>query len=91
MLVVLLISLFLALVASPFASPWPDGLEKVAEKLGLEKLRDGGSLINSPLPDYTLPGLKNEKLSTALAGFIGTIVTFVFVLIIGMILKAGKK
>ncbi len=88
---ILAISLLLAFVLSPFASPWPDGLEKVAGKLGFEKLMEGKPLIKSPFPDYSLPGLKNEKLSTALAGFLGTLITFALVFIIGKILKTGKK
>lgn len=85
------ISLLLALVFSPFASPWPDGLEKVSEKLGFRKLMEKEPLILSPFPDYQLPGLKNEKLSTALAGFLGTIITFAFVFFIGKALKVRKK
>lgn len=88
---ILALSLFLALILSPFASSWPDGLEKVAEKLGFAKMMAGKPVIKSPLPDYSLPGLKNEKLSTALAGFLGTLITFVLVVIVGKILKAGKK
>lgn len=91
LLLILTFSLLLALVLSPFASPWPDGLEKVAEKLGFGKMMSGKPLIKSPLADYTFPGLKNEKLSTALAGFMGTLIAFVLVVIVGKILKAGKK
>lgn len=90
-LAILVISFLLALILSPFASPWPDGLEKVAKKLGFEKQMEEKPLINSPFPDYSFPGLKNEKLSTALAGFLGTLITFALVLVIGKILKAGKK
>lgn len=91
LLLILALSLFLALILSPFASSWPDGLEKVAEKLGFAEMMTGKPVIKSPLPDYSLPGLKNEKLSTALAGFLGTLITFVLVVIVGKILKAGKK
>lgn len=49
----------LALVAAlaPFASAFPDGLERVAESLGFESRAVDPSLPG-PFPDYTLPGLE---------------------------------
>jgi cobalt/nickel transport system permease protein len=61
---------------SPFASAAPDGLERVAENLGfLETER--GPVVQTPagvLPDYTVPGLAGEQLSTILAGLIGVVI-----------------
>jgi len=71
----LLISLGLAVFVAPFASPWPDGLEKVAARLGFEH-RAAAPALASPLPDYTLPGIKSVALSTILAGCIGTGIAF---------------
>lgn len=69
------LSLVLAIFASPFASAFPDGLEKVAETMGfMDKAAETGTWKNSPLPDYAVPGLSNEKTATALAGLLGTIV-----------------
>jgi cobalt/nickel transport protein len=69
------LAIILALVISPFASSSPDGLEKVAEDKGfIDKAQD--TWTKAPLPDYTVPGIKNEGLSTGLAGVIGVVAVF---------------
>ena len=80
------LAIFLALFLSPFASSYPDGLEKVAEKLGF--IDRENAHLNSPLPDYTLPFVKNEKLSTSLAGVIGTILVFAITIFMGKMIKS---
>jgi cobalt/nickel transport system permease protein len=70
-----LVSLALALFVSPFASSWPDGLEKVAEVLGFQDQASAPALP-APLPDYGVPGLRWDVLGTSLAGGIGTVVVF---------------
>ena len=72
-LIGLLIALAVALL-SPLASPHPDGLERVAEDRGfLDRAEDAPYEI---LPDYMFPGVKNEAVSTVVAGLIGTLVVF---------------
>jgi cobalt/nickel transport system permease protein len=67
----LLIALALA-IASPLASAFPDGLEKVAEDTGfLDKAQDAPYQI---IPDYIVPGIGNEALATITAGIIGVLV-----------------
>lgn len=83
----LLIALFLAIVISPFASPWPDGLEKVAENKGFLEKGEIEPVIHSPVPDYTWPGIKNERVATSIAGMAGTILVFAVALGIGYLLK----
>jgi PDGLE domain len=67
----------LATAASPFASPNPDGLEKVAEE---KAFLDQGKLHDiqedSPIPDYAFPGIDNERVATGVAGFVGTLGVF---------------
>ncbi|NLH50845.1 MAG: hypothetical protein GX444_19900 [Myxococcales bacterium] len=72
------VALFLALVVSPHASSSPDGLERVAEDHGfLGKAEEQPpAWKNSPMPDYALPGVQSEGLSTGLAGIIGTLAVF---------------
>jgi len=72
----LVIAIFLALILSPFASPWPDGLEKVAEDKGFLEKGEIAPALTSPIPDYTWPGFKNEKLATSVAGISGTLIVF---------------
>jgi cobalt/nickel transport system permease protein len=69
----LLIALVIA-TFSPLASPHPDGLEFIAERqafLGLSL-----DPLYTLLPDYTLPFVANEVLTTMLAVAIGTLIVF---------------
>ncbi len=66
-------SLGLALFLSPLACKWPDGLERVAERLGVEPSR---ALLAAPLGNYAIPGLTNSFVTTALAGAAGTLLVF---------------
>jgi cobalt/nickel transport system permease protein len=80
----LVVAAALAVFVSPFASSSPDGLERVAADKGFETAiaeRPVWSL--SPLPDYQLPGIESAKVSTAVAGLIGTVALFAFVLLLG--------
>jgi cobalt/nickel transport protein len=72
----LLIALFLAFVLSPFASPWPDGLEKVAEDKGFLDKGEVEPVLVSPIPDYSWPGVKSERMATSMAGVAGTLIVF---------------
>ena len=72
-LVGLLLALIVALF-SPFASPYPDGLERVAEDQGfIEQAEDAAYEI---MPDYAFPGIANEATATRLAGVLGTLIVF---------------
>ncbi|HHS98518.1 MAG TPA: cobalamin biosynthesis protein CbiM [Chloroflexi bacterium] len=72
-LVGLAVALALTLL-SPLASPYPDGLERVAENLGfIEAAQEAPYTV---IPDYTFPGLSNEALATIAAGVVGTIIVF---------------
>jgi len=73
----LLVALALAFLVSPEASSSPDGLEKVATDEGfIDEARDH-DLADSPLADYGVEGVDDERLSTGLAGVLGVAVTFV--------------
>lgn len=64
---------FILAILSPLASPWPDGLERVAEDLGfIEKAREPFFKI---IPDYAFPGIGHEAIATILAGIVGTAIT----------------
>jgi cobalt/nickel transport system permease protein len=72
----LLISIGLAMFLSPFASEWPDGLERVAKTLGFAEQAVSQPLVPPPIPDYTVPGIDSAAWATALAGAVGTVVVF---------------
>jgi len=72
----LLVAVILAVIFSPFASPWPDGLEKVAEDKGFLEKGEVEPTISSPIPDYAWPHFKSKKLATSSAGISGTLIVF---------------
>lgn len=80
----LIISIILVLF-SPLASSFPDGLEKVSEIFNFS--HRGTSLISSPMPDYTIPTIKNSTLSTIIAGILGTLIIFILLYFLGNLLK----
>ncbi len=69
-------ALLLALFISPFASQWPDGLEKVAEDKGFIERAEVKPALTALIPDYAWPGVKNERLATSLAGVAGVLLIF---------------
>ena len=74
-LAALAVALVLAGLVSPFASPEPDGLERVAADQGFAEKGEGTPAWNAPLPDYTLGG-REGKWPKAVAGLLGTAVVF---------------
>ncbi|MDD4956852.1 MAG: energy-coupling factor ABC transporter permease [Candidatus Omnitrophica bacterium] len=77
-----------AAILSPFASGYPDGLEWVAEKYRF--LHDAAPSFVSPMPDYSIPAISGEALSTGLSGLAGVVITFVTAMVVIGIVRAGK-
>ncbi|WP_410538222.1 energy-coupling factor ABC transporter permease [Streptomyces sp. KL2] len=63
-------TLLCAGVVSFYASAAPDGLEKVAGEYGISSQEEHG-LAGSPLADYGVASIADERLSGGLAGLIG--------------------
>jgi len=80
----ILIALVLA-VLSPLASAYPDGLERVAEDLGF--LSKGQGPLYTVIPDYTFPGIHDERLATIVAGVLGV----VLIASVALFTHRGKK
>lgn len=91
LLIGLLVSLVLAGVVSGFASSSPDGLEKVAEDKGFLATAEDSALADSPLADYGVAGVEDERLSTGLAGVIGVGITFAFGLGLFALVRRGRS
>ncbi len=70
----LLVTLFVAAVVSQFAAEAPDGLERVALDTGISGAGDS-PLSSGPFADYATAGIDNERLSLAIAGVAGSLVT----------------
>ncbi|UUY01552.1 PDGLE domain-containing protein [Svornostia abyssi] len=69
----LAVAIGLGAAVSPFASPQPDGLERVAEDHGFT---GAGTSHAAPVADYAFPGVTDEKAATAAAGLAGTLLVF---------------
>lgn len=66
---ILAVALAVAAFLAPFASPLPDGLESVAERLGFADA--ARALWPAPAPDYEAPAL--GRAGSVLAGVLGTL------------------
>jgi hypothetical protein len=67
----LVLSLVLAGGLSYYASSQPDGFEKSAGEIGFLDTAEESPLAGSPLAEYGVAGVENERLSGGLAGLIG--------------------
>ena len=84
----LAIAAVVVIVLAPLASSDPDGLERVAEDLGvLEQARDA---VYSIIPDYSVPGV-DGNLSTILAGLIGVVLVFGLMIVLGRVLARRRR
>lgn len=72
----LLVAAGLGLLVSPFGSSAPDGLERVAAEEGFVDSAEDHALGDSPVADYSVRGVDNERVSTGIAGLIGVLITF---------------
>jgi cobalt/nickel transport system permease protein len=86
-----LVALGLALFVAPFASGWPDGLERVAALLGFGSRATATRALATPLPGYRIPGVDSPALSTALAGAVGTLVAFALAWLLAFLLTPPRS
>jgi cobalt/nickel transport system permease protein len=87
----LLIAAGIVVFLAPWASSWPDGLEKVAETLGFSGRAAEPPLVPSPLPDYAVPGVAWDAVTTALAGLIGIAVVFLIAVGAARLVAARRR
>jgi len=86
----LLVAVGVALFVAPFACSWPDGLEKVAAKLGFEEKATRPVLV-APASGYRVPGVHWAAGATALAGAAGAVIVFgLAVLLARSLVKEAK-
>ncbi|BAP56814.1 cobalamin (vitamin B12) biosynthesis CbiM protein [Thioploca ingrica] len=84
----LMASMIIALMLSPFASGFPDGLEWVAAKY--QFLHQSAPTFVAPLANYTVPWLNNEIFSMGIAGLMGVLVTFSIAWLIGSLINPSS-
>lgn len=89
LLALLVLSLLLAGVVSFYASSQPDGLEKVATSIGFIDTATDSMAANSPLADYQLQGVDDDRLAGGAAGIIGSLV--VLTLALGLFRMSGRR
>jgi hypothetical protein len=70
-----IVAAILAGFVSFYASSSPDGLERVATDTGIADREREHPLAGSPLGDYGVAGIADERLSGGLAGLIGMAAT----------------
>ncbi|MDI6691226.1 MAG: PDGLE domain-containing protein [Candidatus Bathyarchaeota archaeon] len=85
---ILIIILLCLAVLIPFASEFPDGLETVAETLGVE---ESASVWEGLMPDYQLPIIDNPYISTLAAGIFGVFLVFCATFILGIAISKKAK
>lgn len=85
---ILIFTLIGLAVLIPFASEAPDGLEKVAESLGIGEHEP---IWSGLMPDYSLPTVNNPYVSTLLAGFLGVFVVFGTAYLLGNAITRPNK
>ena len=69
----LLVSLFVAGVASYYASAHPDGLNYVAERTGFIDAEKPHHTADSPFAGYSTKGVEDSRLSGGVAGVVGVV------------------
>lgn len=84
----MLIAVGLALFVAPYASSWPDGLDRVAEQFGFAGR--AALTVKAIFPDYKIPGISSQAMATAFAGALGTMFMFGLAWLIGRLLVRDK-
>lgn len=87
----MLACLLIAGGVSYFASSSPDGLERVAHDKGFAGKASETAKLPAPMPDYSVPGVRNRFLSGALAGIAGTVAVFGLSVAVGWALRSRKR
>jgi hypothetical protein len=73
----LLLTLLVAGVVSSWASASPDGLEWAAGESGFAGTEQDSAVAGSPLAEYGVEGVEDERVSGGLAGVVGVAATLV--------------
>jgi cobalt/nickel transport protein len=86
----LLAAILIAGLLSPWASSWPDGLERVAEQLGFAARGSERPPVPAVMAEYQAPLVRSPAWSTAVAGIVGTLVVFGGACLLGWVLARRR-
>jgi len=85
-------ALIIAVFVSPFASSYPDGLEKIAENFDfLSKAQNAISDNFFLIPDYTFSVVNSPLWQGSLAGLFGVLIVLAVFGIIFLLYKASHR
>lgn len=87
----LVVAAALAFFVSPHASSAPDGLDKVAIDQGFDRAEQPHALADVPTAGYDVTGVRDERISTGLAGLIGVGVTFAVSVSLVAVLRRARR
>ena len=77
----LIIAVLVVVILAPLASSDPDGLDRVSEDKGFAE--QGKDSQYSFLPDYSVPGIDDERATMIISGLIGVAIVFVLTMALG--------
>jgi cobalt/nickel transport system permease protein len=72
----LLVAAGLGLFVSPFSSNNPDGLSSVAIDKGFDDSAEEHAFDGSPVANYAVEGVADDRIGKGLSGLIGVLITF---------------
>lgn len=72
----LIVIVGLLILVVPYASKFPDGLNKVAQSLGFNYKVSSQPVISTPLEGYSISGIESPAFASILAGFVGAAIVF---------------
>lgn len=84
------VALLISGVISYYASSSPDGLEYTAGEQGFLDSAQDSATAGSPLADYGVSGVANERLSVGLAAIIGVLVVLLLATLLTTLLKRRR-
>lgn len=85
----LAIAALVVIILAPLASSDPDGLDRVSEDKGFaEKGKDAPYGI---LPDYSIPGVDDERATVIIAGLVGVAIVFVLTTAFGAYVRQQQS
>ena len=85
----LVIAALVVIILAPLASSDPDGLDRVSEDKGFAE--EGKDAPYEFLPDYSIPGIDNERATVILAGLAGMAIVFALTVGFGAVVRQSHR